>query len=384
VRVLIYSHFFLPEPGGVQTQVRLLSEGLIRKGHEVTVVTNTRAERADSGYGFRIVRRPRLGLLWQLLGQADVVELAGPLLLPLILGWLRGKPVIVTHHGFHAVCPNGLLLYEPTETACPGHFMAGRHDQCLLCNAKWGGFTSGKMWLSTFARRWLLARVPVNVTPTRSLGQILQLPRTITILHGLEVKNHFDKAAALEGPPTFLFVGRLVSTKGANTLLEAAQRLKTQGLSFRLAIIGEGSERARLERLASILQLDDCVAFCGYLPDADLDEALDRALAVVVPSLAGEVFGLVVAESMMRECPVIVSDIPAFAEVVDSAGLRFSAGDVEGLAGCMRQLLRSRDLAKTLGAQARKRALELFRGERMVDEHLELYRSLLRHRRAQC
>jgi glycogen(starch) synthase len=383
MKILLYTTFFLPEAGGVQAIAlalagRLNGRNLGDRNVEVTVATQQPADGfEDRALPFRILRRPSLLQLLGALRRADIVHLAGPSFLPLLLGLLLRKPVVIEHHGFHTICPNGQLFHEPTQTPCPGHFMAGRHRECLRCNAKAGRLASLKMWLLTFARRWLAHRVDVNITPTRGLETLLQLPRTTTILHG--VSDHTGRLTipSLKPPLTFAFVGRLVTTKGAHLLLEAAQRLKAEGLPFRLKIIGAGPERSRLERRAVVLQLNDSVIFYGYLPLEKVEQELADAAAIVVPSLAGEVFGLVVVENMLRGRLPIVSDIDAFSEVVGAVGLKFPPGDVEGLAACLRRVVLAPEQAGEMGRRARERGLQFFSESRMVADHLKVYCRLL-------
>ena len=392
MRILIYSHAFAPKVGGVETIVMSLARGLTRsseaqggKRPNVTVVTPTPSEGFDDeSLPFPVVRQPSPWQSLQLLWAADVVHLAGPSFLPLLLGLLLHKRVVVEHHGFQAVCPNGQLHYEPTQMPCPGHFMARRHWECLRCNAKQGGLRSLKMWLLTFPRRWLCRRVARNIAPTRWLSTLLELPRTVTVPHG--IRNDLGGVATetLRPPLTFVFIGRLVGTKGAHILLQAARRLKDKGLKFRLKIIGEGPERSRLEAQAEALRLQDDVTFLGYLPPVELEETLAEAMAVVVPSLSGEVFGLVAAENMMDGRLLIASDIGALAEVVGDAGLRFPPGDAERLADCMQEVLESPELRAELGRKARERAVRLFALGRMVQEHRLLYRRLIGERARQC
>ena len=385
MKLLIYVQSFAPNIGGVETVVMSLAQGLARSGLaqggntvDVTLVTATPAGKMDErALPFQVVRQPDLLTLLRLLRAADVIHLAGPCFLPMLLALLLRKPIAVEHHGFQVICPNGQLFYEPAQMPCPGHFMAGRHRQCLRCNVKSGILASCKMWLLTFARRWLTQYVAGNITPTQWLEALLGLPRTTTVHHG--VKN-----GARETPdrtpgalPTFVFNGRLVATKGAHVLLQAAEQLKTKGLAFRLKLIGDGPERRRLEAEAEALEMTDRVTFLGYVPPGALEQTLAEATAIVMPSLGGEVFGLVAAENMMRGHMMIVSDIGALAEVVGDAGLRFPTGDEESLAGCLEQALESPGLVNTRKELARKRAIKLFSERRMIEEHLAVYRRLL-------
>jgi glycosyltransferase involved in cell wall biosynthesis len=210
--------------------------------------------------------------------------------------------------------------------------------------------------------------------PTAWLGSILQLPRMVTIHHGLPAGKS-TVASAVEDTPSIVFLGRLVTTKGVHILLQAVRQLLD--CDFRLNIIGDGPERARLEADVRSLGLDGRVCFRGYMPADEVDLAVAAARAVVMPSLGGEVFGLVALENMLRGKVLIVSEIGALTEVVGEAGLTFPTGDAQALACCLRKVLQSARFSEETGAEAVRRARSLFTPERMATDHLELYLRLL-------
>lgn len=385
MKLLIYSNFFAPSVGGVETFVLSLARGLAafrapggEVEFEITVVTQTAASTFDDeSLPFRIVRQPNAIQLWDLVRACDVLHVAGAALPPIIQGWLARKPVIVEHHGFQTICPNGQLLIEPSGTPCPGHFMAGRHAECLRCSSAEGVFASFKLWSLTFARRWLCRRVARNITPTAWLGGLIQLPRIAAIPHGLEfVAPAPVHSAAASQVPVVAFQGRLVSTKGVGVLFEAAHILLEQNREFAMLVIGDGPERASLERLAQNAPLAGRVRFAGRLVGAELEGALAQAAAVVVPSLGGEVFGLVVAENMSRGLPVIASDLGAFVEVLGEGGLTFRTGDAAGLAVELGRILDDPAFAARVGQLGRMRAVEFCDFRRMLEAHARIYRDV--------
>lgn len=381
LRVLIYTHTFAPKTGGVQTVVMSLAKGLACRKQadgttsaDVTVVTRTPPGAFDdASLPFKVVRRPSRRKLVRLIRVMDIIHLAGPAFLPLVVALFLRKPVVVEHHGFQAICPNGQLLYEPAQKLCPGHFMAGHHRECIQCNAKRGLLRSSLMWFLTFPRRWLCMGVQANITPTNWLRDLLHLPRSTTIYHGLPVIGPNGVSPSSPSRPTFAFVGRLVSSKGVPILLSALQQLSTEGFGYVLKVIGDGPDLGALQQQAVAFGLGDAVRFLGYLPPDRLEEHMMEVGTVVLPSLAGEVFGMVAAESMFRGKLVVVSNVGAMREVVGDSGLSFEPGDVQGLASCLRRVLNEQDLAKSLGQKARHRALQLFLEDRMIAKHLELY-----------
>jgi phosphatidylinositol alpha-mannosyltransferase len=98
---------------------------------------------------------------------------------------------------------------------------------------------------------------------------------------------------------------------------------------------------------------------------------------MIMPSLAGEVFGLVAAENMLRGKLVIVSDLGSLKEVVGDAGLVFRNGDSADLADKMKRVVDDPGLVATLGNRALNRARTAFDLDTMVERHIEIYRSVL-------
>lgn len=385
MKILIYSHDWAPSIGGVQTVTMVLARGLA-KWHEdgaesapqVTVATATPADGMDdSSLPFRVVRRPGVIELVRLLRNADLIHLAGPSLLPLCLGWLLHRLMVVEHHSFQAACPSGLLFYEPDQVPCPGHFMARRYRECIHCNsARAGSWKNLLLLFATFPRRWFSEKASANLTPTDWLASVIRLPRMITVPHGVR-KDAASGIPSASFPVTFAFLGRLVPLKGVRYLLQAAARLQHMGLTFRLKIIGDGPERGELERMAHELGLNGCVRFLGYVPPEELEQSMGDAHAVVLPSLGGEVFGLAAVESMQHGRVAIVPAGGAMAEVVGDAGLQFPPADVEGLTQCLRNFLEDSVLRQKLSRMGQVRFRELYEEQRMIKQHVDFYRKLL-------
>lgn len=384
MKLLLYSHFFLPSVGGTETIVFSIARGLADlrttsglSDFEVTLVTQTPADAFDDRtLPFRVLRQPNLVQLWRLIRSSDAIHVAGPALSPLVLGLILRKPVVIEHHGFQTICPTGQLFMERTGASCPGHFMAGHHLECLRCRSDNNWLASWKLWSLTFVRRFLCSRVAANVAPTEWLNGLLHLPNTVSILHGLEAIASSPELRHLTEPPTIVFQGRLVSTKGVRVLLEAAGILRSRNRSFELVVIGDGPERPALEELAQKMQLSTSVRFAGSLGTADLETNFAKASVVVVPSLGGEVFGLVVAENMSRGLSIVASDLGAFTEVLGDAGLTFRIGNASDLAHQLACLLDDSSLGLSLGVRARQRVLQRYPLDHMIDAHARLYRQI--------
>ena len=393
LNLLLYSYDWLPLVGGVQSVTADLAEGLsewssVHKGDVVSVTLITQTPRLgmdDSKLPFAVIRRPRLAELMNQVWSADVVHLANPALWPLALAWLLRKPTVIEHHGYQSICPNGLLLYGPDTSICPGHFMAGRYGKCYKCNSARMG--RERTWLNiilNFPRRWLCKRATVNVAFSNHLARRLTLPRTRTIVHGIRITATGDEPSLNEDPPRIGYVGRLVTEKGIPVLPRKQQvKLRDEApFSFHLAFIGDGAEQKKFFGTAGRASraAENRTTFTGYLSGAQFEAAPARSVSVVVmPSQWEETAGLAVMEKMMRGGLVVVADIGGLSEVVGDAGLKFAPGDVETLYSQLRIVLEKPSIAATIRSAARARAVKHFNRDSMIQNHIALYREVFTH-----
>lgn len=234
------------------------------------------------------------------------------------------------------------------------------------------------MWLLASPRLWFCRRAAANVAIAEHVRQKLPLPRQRVIYHGVAATFAGPRAGASNqnSPAKFAYIGRFVTEKGLLVLIEAAARVKEAGLAFRLKLVGDGPELANVEAAVSARKLNDRVTFTGMLSPEGVRREIADVEALIVPSLWEELCPLAPIEQMMRGMALIVSDIGGAAEVVGDTALRFPPGNAQALAECMRRLIDDSDLARRLGASARKRALALFSRDAMMEAHLQLYQEV--------
>ncbi|HTQ33060.1 MAG TPA: glycosyltransferase [Stellaceae bacterium] len=172
-----------------------------------------------------------------------------------------------------------------------------------------------------------------------------------------EVPCHLER-------PYLLFAGRFVEKKGIGFLIEAARRLESEGEVIRLMLVGDGPIAGELRRAADGLR---GVEFSGWLPNRELRRLMRGALAVCVPSVeaeSGDAEGLpnVVLEAMAEGVPVIATNHAGIGEAVEHGrtGLLVPSGDAAALADAMRRLIDAPEMARAMGADARRIALDRF------------------------
>jgi glycosyltransferase involved in cell wall biosynthesis len=143
----------------------------------------------------------------------------------------------------------------------------------------------------------------------------------------------------------------------------------------RLIIVGEGSERVRLQELVTSLGLDKHVTLAGFR--TDVPELLQRMDVYVQPSLH-ESFGIVLLEAMAAGLPVVASEVEGIPEIVadGETGYLVPVGDSEALANAVRSLLRDTELRRKMGETGRRRVAKEFDIKKTVRSYEQLYEEL--------
>ena len=125
------------------------------------------------------------------------------------------------------------------------------------------------------------------------------------------------------------FVGRLTLEKGCTHFAQAA---RLAGLDARF--LGDGYLRDKVRKVLPTAEIT------GWLTICEVDRHLDKARALVFPSIWHEASPLSVAEALAKGLPVVASDACAAAEMIQPgvSGLIFRGGDVQSLASALRRL----------------------------------------------
>lgn len=223
--------------------------------------------------------------------------------------------------------------------------------------------------------RWPTHLVAVSAGVAEDLEANFGVPeRRRTVLANPVVDACFDERARAapahpwlhEARPVLLAVGNLRPEKDYATLLRAFARLHA-GHAARLLILGEGSERPRLEALTRELGIADDVAMPGFDPNPIAAMARARLLA---SSSRWEGLPTVLIEALAAGCPVVATDCPSGPrEILDHGrvGPLVPVGDVEALAGALAATLESPPEHSRLRAAAGR-----FEADIACDRYLEL------------
>ena len=379
--------------GGDAMYIYRLSHALAQRGHTVDVLHDRDAyhlarrgepaQRFADHPGVRVTAmKSPLGALSPLLTQ----QTARPFLKPEVRRRLESGAYDVIH--FHNMSligsaalafGSGVKLYTTHEhwLVCPMHVL-WKFDrepcdapQCFACTLH--GRRPPQLWRYTGRLTRDLAHVNRLLSPSRFTRQRhidAGIDRPITVLPYFVPEQVQGDAHPSRERPYFLYVGRLVKLKGVDTLIRAFRRYPDADL----VIAGDGEARETLVRLAAGMPN---VLFAGAKDQAQLAALYRHAIALVMPSIGYEVFGIVLIEAFAQKTPVIVRRLGGMPEAVEDSGggLLFSTEDE--LLDAMHQLQDSPALRRDLGERGHRGYLTHW----SEAPHLERYLAIVEEER---
>ena len=162
--------------------------------------------------------------------------------------------------------------------------------------------------------------------------------------------------ARAPGPFRMLCVGRLAPAKGQHVLVSALRLLRDAGHDATLTIVGDGPDRASLERAVDAAGLRMCVEFTGALNQAQVHARYAQADVFVLPSFA-EGIPVVLMEAMASGLPCVSTRITGIPELIrsDDEGLLVPPSDAQALARALSGLIADPARRRCIGAAARVR-----------------------------
>ncbi len=278
-------------------------------------------------------------------------------------------PVVQTLHNFRLQCPQAMLLRAGSVCEeCVGRlpWRAVAH-RCYRGSAAQSAAIASMLVLHRAIGTWrdrVTRYIALNdFCRERFVAGGLPARRVV-------VKPNFVRAGAPPDGPRegLLFVGRLSAEKGIETL--AAALARSPDLSVRVA--GDGPAAGRLREVPNAELL-------GALPVAAVMQLMERAGALVLPSVWYENFPRTIVEAFAKGLPVIASRLGAMAELIEDGrtGLLFEPADPEDLAARMRWAVAHPQQMREMGERARRTYLERYTPEANMRRLDEIYREAI-------
>jgi len=182
------------------------------------------------------------------------------------------------------------------------------------------------------------------------------------------------------GGKVALFVGRLASNKGLDTLVDSIPGVIAEHDDVKFVLVGqdEGMRESLLKK-ANSLGVSDALVFTGHITDDRLFRSAFASSDVFVLPSEYEAFGIVLLEAMMCEKPCIASAVGGTSEAIvqDETGLLVEYGNAGKLAEMITGILSDPQKAKEMGKRGRERVLRKFTWGRVAGEIEKVYEDLI-------
>jgi gamma-polyglutamate biosynthesis protein CapA len=355
--------------GGLESVVRLLAAGQVRRGHSVRVAAVLSSREQWPHPFVQALEAEGVPTITLRVGVRDY----GGERRAIRSLCQQYRPDIVHTHGFRSDVVDGAVARAEgiaVVSTCHGFIdsdLRGRLYQ----------------WLQRRALRRFDATIAVS-TPIETrlraadipAARIHLVPNCFSQRSAAMTREEARRALRLPDAPLIGWVGRLTNEKGADVALEAFARLKCP--IARLVIIGEGRDEEALRSRAAELGVSGRIHWCGAIPNAG---TLFPAFDVFLLSSRSEGTPITLFEAMAAGVPIIATRVGGVPDVIDSTSAHLvDTGDVDGIAAGLAEVLRNPDASLAIGERAYKRLAERFALEPWLSAYESIYRGVARSR----
>jgi len=369
--------------GGMQKQCMDLCDGFTKNGHSVTILTTAHQDGTTEGnigsikiYYLSPSRPERYSRSWNRACKLKISEIHSSAPIDIIhsqslgargvLGWANKQkiPVVSTWHG---------TSLTEISTFFSSARKSPRYWHWLL------------LMPVMLMRQYLTMDLPIRrasaaitlVSPTLEKDMRLFAKNKVSVIaNGIDIP---------ENPPLrtnrdalhLLCLGRIEKEKGMHHAVKAMVEFKDQNIT--LDIVGSGPYLDEVKALIGKLELEESVLCHGRVEDDELSKLFALADVYLMPTTRQEGLPLTILEAMANGLPVIASDIGGISQVIEDGGdgLLVKPGDVSELISAIRILKDNEDMRIQLSNAARKTIEDKYSKERMVDETLAVFSSVM-------
>ncbi|MBC8223521.1 glycosyltransferase family 4 protein [Candidatus Bathyarchaeota archaeon] len=386
MKVTIVSPFYTPSIGGVETIARDTAEELVRRGHEVHVVTTT----CDNTW-------EKIAEAGEVMSGGVVIHRLNPSSLKIgystLMEGLKGtveeiRPDIVHSHNLHPhlfqlinwkqEIGYGLVaqLHYPTVTGIDSVVARGLYRPTMWNLARNQGKVDGVVAHGVKERDWLVGE-KIDEERIRKI-RYPAVPARLLEYEG----NPVPELEGVDGP-VVLYIGRITWRKGVHVLVDAVKSLVEEAPNLRVVIAGP-PEKDYLEKIRSAVEqkgLQDNVVLEGALSEKKKYDYMCASTVFVSPSIK-DIHPITLLEAQALGTPVVSTNIAAIPDIVrdGETGILVESEDPEALKEAIGKITRDAALRRRLSQGAREWASSLSL-ESSVDSLEDLYSDILENRR---
>lgn len=367
-KVALVSDWYYPKAGGIEYSINSLARNLRCLGHDVSIITRAHENRnqTETHQGIPVLRFAGTGIMGRLVSpfalwalrrhlittDYDIIHVHGldsPMAMAAILFAREAKLATVTTN--HSLVGN-VPLRVPVLSAC--RLLLKASDAVIAVSA------------AVKRESRLITRSPIYVVPN---GVDSRSP------NGAQGELRLEK----DGRLVVATVSRMTKKKGVEDLVQIAPRLLETSDKLLFLMIGDGPQRAMLERRVRRLGISPHFMFTGQVSRATVLALLSQADIFVLPSKR-EAFGIAILEAFSKALPVVARNHSGVSDIIDHNRTGLLADDANELAEHLKTLIARSDLCRTL-AEAAEREVVKYQWIDIAKRVESIYRQLIREKR---
>lgn len=386
--------------GGMEIHGKILCEGLIKRGHEVTVISSRHPDGKEyeevNGIKIYYLVETCFSTYWEKWGkkslrkfdQLNKAKSFDIVLSQSFNGYYFAKnrkkyqiPLVSFLHGAGpymtivkiklALSRQSISVVEALKTFI--NFLA--HYSILHLPTLLGSdlIICASDYVNESVRRWY----PVRKN------------RIYTILNGIDTfgfspndleRNRLRKRLGIKEKEFLLMTsGTISKEKGHHLAVETLNRLLKKNVNIKLMIVGDGEYLVSLSRLIDKFGLKDRVILTGFVPNESISNYYNAADIYLIPTLRVEGLPFALIEAMSIGLPIIASKMGGIPNIMEDGkeGFLINPGDINDMVSKILILLKDRSLREKLGARGRNKVLNELNSENMVNRILNVIESNL-------
>lgn len=364
--------------GGVERHVYSISSELIKRGHNVTVISTKSPchETLSEIEGIEIIRIPIRLRIYNSHMPLDIAKYFDPSKYDLIhahtpvpvmadlaaLKNLSGKkPFVLTYHNDIAKTGSVGKVVSFIYNNTAGRFLLGFSNIIISTTRT---YAANSKQLCKYTQKVKIVPNGVDIEAFNP---------------GVDGKNIRKKYKLNETDKIVLFVGRLDYYKGCDYLVRAFSPVINEINNAHLIFVGRGPLEDNLQKIAAELKITENISFAAYVKDEDLPSYYASTDVFVLPSISPyEGFGIVQLEAMACGKPIVTTTLPGVSEI-DSDGaatLHVPPKDEQQLAEAIITLLKDEEMAKRMGKRGRDLVIRKYSWTKVVESLESIYQDL--------
>jgi glycosyltransferase involved in cell wall biosynthesis len=389
--------------GGMEIHGKLLCEGLVNRGHEVTIISTRHPEDKEyeeiNGIKLYYLINTSFGTYWK--------------------NW--GKEGLRKFEILHEINPFDVLLSQSFS----GYYFAKNKKKYgipLISFLQGAGPSLAITMIKVaFSRRCMPIAEALRISLMYLVHYfVLQLPTLLgsdliicasdhvsesvkkwypvkkkivkTVMNGVDAsvfspnaqeRNKLRKRLSIEDKEFILMTsGSICKEKGHHLAIEALNILLKHNNDLKLIIVGDGDYRISLSRLIDRLGLKSNVILTGFVPNESIGNYYNAADIYLIPTLRAEGLPFALIEAMSIGLPIIGSRIGGIPNIMEDGkeGFLINPGDINNMVSKVLILLKDRILREELGARARSKVLNELNTNKMVDKTLTILKSICQNK----